>query len=96
MPRRYVDYPVAYAMFQLTGVAVMCGEAVPEVRASAEALSNALLEAADYTADERASTIAMFAAQFRDAPAIDDAAACHAELARAEKPARDFIAGKGR
>lgn len=94
MPRRYVDYPIAYALFQLTGVAAVCGEAVPEVKSAAEALSQALLEAADYTLDERVSTMAMFRAQFRDAPAITDAGWCHAELTKAETPAREFIASR--
>lgn len=92
MPRRYVDYPVAYALWQLAGVAAGCEVALPTAAESARKLGYRVLEAGGYTEGERQAVWQRFASTASGQVGIGTADACGAALREAERGAANAVA----
>lgn len=92
MPRRYVDYPVAYAVWQLAGVAAGCEAALPAVAERASALGYWVLDAGGFAVGERQATWQRFVSIVSRQVGIPDTEACRAALREAEHVAVNAVA----
>lgn len=92
MPRRYVDYPVAYAVWQLAEVAAGCEVALPAVAESASELGYRVLEAGGFAVGERQAAWQQFVSIVSTQVGMPDADACRAALREAEQVAVKVVA----